>query len=115
MIDRYGLSPMRELWRLESQYEHWLKVELAALAAMEEVGEVPAGTYAAVKNHVHVDVKRSLEIESEIRHDLLAFIRSLEQQAGDVGRFIHRGLTSSDVKDTALSLQMRAGLSLILD
>ncbi|HHR85571.1 MAG TPA: adenylosuccinate lyase, partial [Candidatus Acetothermia bacterium] len=115
MIKRYCLSPMRELWTLESQYEHWLEVELAALAAMEELGEVPAGTYAAVKSNAHVDVKRSLEIESQIRHDLLAFIRSLEEQAGDAGRFIHRGLTSSDVKDTALSLQMRAGLSLILD
>ncbi|HDL84838.1 MAG TPA: adenylosuccinate lyase, partial [Candidatus Acetothermia bacterium] len=105
----------QELWTLESQYEHWLAVELAALSAMESLVEIPAGTYVAVKSVVHVDVERALEIEGEIRHDLLAFIRSLEEQAGDAGRFIHRGLTSSDVKDTALSLQMRAGLELILD
>ncbi len=115
MIDRYSLSPMKELWTLESQYEHWLEVELAALSAMEELGEVPHGTYANVHDKVHVDVDRIAAIEGEIHHDLLAFIRSLEQQAGNVGRFIHRGLTSSDVKDTALSLQMRAGLDLILD
>ncbi|MCD6135617.1 adenylosuccinate lyase [Candidatus Bipolaricaulota bacterium] len=115
MIDRYSLSPMRQLWTLEAQYEHWLQVELSALSAMEEQGEVPAGTYSAVREKVRVDVDRISTIEAEIRHDLLAFIRSLEEQAGDVGRFIHRGLTSSDVKDTALSLQMRAGLDLILN
>ena len=115
MIDRYSLSPMKELWTLESQYEHWLKVELAALSAMEEQDEVPEGTYAAVRDKVHVDLERIATIEAEMRHDLLAFIRSIEEQAGDVGRFVHRGLTSSDVKDTALSLQMRSGLDLILD
>ncbi|MEA3238570.1 MAG: adenylosuccinate lyase [Candidatus Bipolaricaulota bacterium] len=115
MIDRYSLPPMKEMWTLESQYERWLEVELAALSAMEELGEVPHGTYADVYDKVHVDVDRIAAIEAEIRHDLLAFIRSLEEQAGDVGRFIHRGLTSSDVKDTTLSLQMRAGLDLILD
>lgn len=114
MIDRYSLLPMRELWTLESQYEHWLAVELAALFAMEEQGEVPAGTYSAVQDKVHVDVDRISAIEGEIRHDLLAFIRSLEEQAGEAGRFIHRGLTSSDVKDTALSLQMRDGLDILL-
>ena len=115
MIDRYSLSPMKELWTLESQYEHWLKVELAALSAMEETDEVPTGTYDVVRDQVHVDVDRISTIEAEIRHDLLAFIRSIEEQVGDVGRFVHRGLTSSDVKDTALSLQMRSGLDLILD
>ena len=106
---------MKELWTLESQYEHWLKVELAAFSAMEEQDEVPEGTYAAVRDKVYVDLERIATIEAEIHHDLLAFVRSLEEQAGDVGRFIHRGLTSSDVKDTALSLQMRSGLDLILD
>jgi adenylosuccinate lyase len=115
MIDRYGLPAMQGLWTLESQYARWLEVELAALSAMESLGEVPAGTYEDVKSKVHVDVDRIAAIEGEIRHDLLAFIRSLEEQTGRSGRFIHRGLTSSDVKDTALSLQMRSGLDLILD
>lgn len=115
MIDRYGLSPMKEVWTLKSQYEHWLKVELAVLLAMEEAGDIPPGTHGAVSNRVHVDDNRIASIESEIHHDLLAFIRSLEEQAGDPGRFIHLGLTSSDVKDTALSLQMCKGLDLIID
>ena len=115
MIDRYSLLPMKELWTLESQYKRWLEVELAALSAMEEQEEIPPGTYDGVRDKAFVDAGRIATIEADIRHDLLAFIRSLEEQAGDAGRFIHRGLTSSDVKDTALSLQMRNGLDIILD
>ena len=114
MIERYALSPMKELWSLQAQYDRWLQVELAALAAVEKAGKVPAGTLASVKKAVHVDLPRIQEIENEIQHDLLAFIRSLEEQVGEAGRFIHHGLTSSDIKDTALSLQMQEGLELIL-
>ncbi len=115
MLERYSLSPMRELWSLETQYEHWLQVELATVSAQEEFGEVPAGTFEAVKQAIHIDVARIGYVENEIKHDLLAFIRCLEEQAGKAGRFIHRGLTSSDVKDTALSMQMRDALTLVLD
>lgn len=114
MIKRYSLSPMKELWSLQAQYDRWLQVELASLHAMEKLGEVPEGTFAVVKKTVRVDLPRIHETEEEIRHDLLAFIRTLEEQAGEAGRFIHQGLTSSDVKDTALSLQMRDGLDLIV-
>jgi adenylosuccinate lyase len=106
---------MKELWTLKSQYEYWLQVELAALLALEEIGDIPEGTYSEIASRVHVDDNRIASLEGEIHHDLLAFIRSLEEQAGKAGRFIHLGLTSSDVKDTALSLQMRRGLDLIID
>lgn len=114
MIERYALAPMQALWTLQAQYERWLEVELAALTALEEHGSVPAGTLKAVKKTARVDPERIQEIEQEIGHDLLAFIRSLEAQTGKAGRFIHHGLTSSDVKDTALSLQIRDALTLIL-
>lgn len=114
MIDRYSLEPMHSLWTLAGQYEQWLEVELAAMEAMEALDSIPAGTTATVRESVSVDVDRIAAIEAEIGHDLLAFIRSLEEQAGDAGRYIHRGLTSSDVKDTALSLQMCNGLDVIL-
>jgi len=114
VIDRYTLAPMKEHWTLQAQYERWLEVELAALTALEEHNRVPAGTSAAVKKAAHIDLGRIEAIEQEIGHDLLAFLRSLEEQVGEVGRFIHHGLTSSDVKDTALSLQMRDALALIL-
>ncbi len=115
MIERYALSPMRELWTREAQYARWLEVELAALAAMEETGDVPAGTSAAVKKSARIDLARIEAIEREIGHDLLAFLRSLEEESGDAGRFLHRGLTSSDVKDTAFSLQIRDALVLVLE
>jgi len=115
MIERYTLSPMKELWTSEAQYACWLKVELAALAAMEETGDVPAGTSAAVNKHARIDLARIEAIEREIGHDLLAFLRWLEEKAGDAGRFLHRGLTSSDVKDTALSLQVRDSLVIVLE
>ena len=114
MIERYALAPMQALWTLRAQYERWLEVELAALASLEKHNRVPAGTFAAVKKAARVDPGRAQKIEQEIGHDLLAFIRSLEEQTGEAGRFIHHGLTSSDVKDTALSLQMRDALTLVL-
>ncbi len=114
MIDRYALSPMRELWTLAAQYDRWLEVELAALDAMEALGEVPTGTSTDVRKRVRVDLPRIEAAEATSRHDLLAFLRTLEDQAGEPGRFLHQGLTSSDVKDTALSLQMRDGLDLLL-
>lgn len=114
MIDRYALSPMRELWTLAAQYDRWLEVELAALEAMESLREVPAGTSEAVAKRVRVDLPRIAAVEADVHHDLLAFLRVLEDQAGAPGRFVHQGLTSSDIKDTALSLQMRDGLDLLL-
>ena len=115
MIDRYAISPMKDLWTPQAQYERWLQVELAALKAMEEQGSIPSGTFNSVKERATVDIRRIQSLEDEIHHDLLAFIRSLEEQVGDPGRFIHYGLTSSDVKDTALSLQMRDALDIVID
>ncbi|MGY4706490.1 adenylosuccinate lyase [Candidatus Bipolaricaulota sp. J31] len=115
MIERYALSPMRELWGLQAQYERWLRVELAALAALEEMGLVPSGTTDEVRARARIDVPRILEIEREIGHDLLAFLWALEETVGPAGRWIHYGLTSSDVKDTALSLLLKEALGIVRD
>jgi len=115
MIERYALSPMKEHWTLEAQYVRWLKVELAALHASESAGSVPKGTYDRASAAVHVDVDAFLREEAKDGHDLLAFVRVLERQAGDAGRHLHRGLTSSDVKDTALSLGLRDALDMLID
>ncbi len=115
MIERYALPPMRDLWGLEAQYERWLRVELAALAALEELGIVPPGTAAEVRARARVDVARILEIEREIGHDLLAFLWALEETVGPAGRWLHYGLTSSDVKDTALSLLLKEALGIVRD
>ncbi len=115
MLERYALSPMRELWSLEAQYERWLRVELAALVALEGLGVVPEGTAAEVRARARIDVGRILGLERDIGHDLLAFLWALEEDVGPAGRWIHYGLTSSDVKDTALSLLLREALGIVLD
>ncbi len=115
MWERYALSPMRELWTLEAQYRRWLEVELAALAALEGLGRVPPGTAATVQEKARIDVARILEIEREVGHDLLAFLSAVEESVGEEGRWLHFGLTSSDVKDTALALTIRDALDLLLE
>ncbi len=114
MLERYALSPMKELWTLEAQYARWLEVELAALSALEELGIVPVGVATAVQSKAKIDLKRIQELEREIGHDLIAFLWALEEQVGEEGRWLHFGLTSSDVKDTALALILQEALALVL-
>lgn len=114
MLDRYALSPLKDLWTLEAQYARWLEVELAALAALEELGLVPAGVSAKAREKAEIDIKRVQELEREIGHDLLAFLWALEEKVGEDGKWLHFGLTSSDVKDTALALILRDSLAIVL-
>ncbi|MFN3346293.1 MAG: adenylosuccinate lyase, partial [Candidatus Bipolaricaulaceae bacterium] len=114
MLERYSLSPMKDLWTLEAQYAQWLRVELAALAALEELGVVPQGVSVEVQRKATIDVARIQELEREIGHDLVAFLWALEEQVGEPGRWLHFGLTSSDVKDTALALVLREALAILL-
>ncbi len=114
MIDRYALSPLKDIWSPQRTYEIWLKIEITVLQALEEVGQIPVGTAEKIRKTVTVDQRRIAEIERTIGHDLLAFIRSIEEQAGKEGRYIHHGLTSSDVKDTALSIQIRDSIAILL-
>jgi adenylosuccinate lyase len=115
MWERYALPRMRGLWTLDAQYERWLRVELVALEALEELGLVPAGVSARVKARARVDREAFLAREREIGHDLLAFLEVVEEQVGEEGRWLHYGLTSSDVKDTALALAIRDALELVLE
>ena len=114
MIERYALAPMKDLWTLPAQYQRWLEVELAALSALEELGEVPSGTTAAVRKKARIDVDKILAIEREVGHDLIAFLTAVEESVGPEGRYLHFGLTSSDIKDTALSLTIRDALEIVL-
>lgn len=114
-LDRYALAPMKDLWTLDAQYERWLKVELAALAALEQLGRVPAGVTARVRAEAAVDRERIRALEHEVGHDLVAFLWAVEETVGPDGRWLHFGLTSSDVKDTALALTLVEGLDLLLE
>jgi len=118
MIERYSLFPMRELWTEEAKYSRWLKVELTVVEAQVELGELPPEVAKTIRERAHIDgeaIRRAKEIEKEIKHDLLSFVRMLEEQVGPAGRFLHLGLTSSDVIDTAQALALRQGLEILID
>jgi len=108
MIARYTLPEMGALWTDQARFEHMLRVELAALRAVERHGLVPAGTTAAVEATATVDVERIAELEMTTDHDVIAFVSQVAETCGPEGRYLHFGLTSSDVVDTALALQSRA-------
>ncbi|NEP39459.1 MAG: adenylosuccinate lyase [Okeania sp. SIO2G4] len=114
MIERYTLPEMGELWTENAKLKTWLQVEIAVCEAQAELGYIPAEAVEEIKAKANFDPKRVLEIEAEVRHDVIAFLTNVNEYVGDVGRYIHLGLTSSDVLDTALALQMVASLDLLL-
>ena len=120
MIDRYSTPEMRSLWSEANTYRTWLEVELAATDAWEALGEVPAGTgsrlraAAAAAPLDEAFAARVAELEALTRHDIVAFTRALTERLGDDARFIHLGLTSTDVVDSAQNLRLRTAVDLIL-
>lgn len=115
MIERYSLSPMKQIWELKSQYQRWLEVELAVVKTFEEIGQAPEGTYEKIRQTARIDVEKIIEIEEVTRHDVIAFIKAITQDMGDEARYFHMGMTSSDVVDTAWSLGMKKAMELIID
>lgn len=113
MISRYTRPEMGRLWSDEARYARWLEVELAALDAWEALGAVPEGTAAACRKTARVDVDRIRELDAEVQHETAAFVSQVQETMGDEGRFIHYGLTSYDVVDTAQGIAMRDALTLI--
>src|SRR3954471_18464854 len=106
---------MDGVWAEESKLARWLDVELAALEAWAELGAVPADAVAEIRERAHPPTpQRVAELERETQHDLAAFVDAVAAEVGPAGRWIHHGLTSSDVVDTALSLQVRAAGELLL-
>lgn len=115
MIERYTLPEMGELWTDNYKLKTWLQVEIAVCEAQAELGYIPQDAVAEIKAKANFDLQRVLEIEAEVRHDVIAFLTNVNEYVGDAGRYIHLGLTSSDVLDTGLALQMVASLNLILE
>ncbi|MEM7714167.1 MAG: adenylosuccinate lyase [Cyanobacteria bacterium P01_A01_bin.68] len=114
MIERYTLPEMGNIWTDSYRFQTWLQVEIAVCEAQADLGYIPAEAVKEIKAKANFDVKRVLEIEAEVRHDVIAFLTNVNEYVGDAGRYIHLGMTSSDVLDTALSLQMLASLDLII-
>ena len=121
MIDRYTTPEMSALWSEANKYRTWLSVELAATEAWESLGEVPAGTAAGILETLRdapldeAFAQRVAEIEATTRHDIVAFTRALTERVGEDARYIHLGLTSTDVVDSAQNLVLREALEIILE
>ncbi len=105
---------MGNLWTEAYKFKTWLEVEIAVCEAQGELGYIPAEAVAEIKEKANFDPQRILEIEAEVRHDVIAFLTNVNEYVGDAGRYIHLGMTSSDVLDTALALQMVASLDVIM-
>jgi adenylosuccinate lyase len=115
LIERYTLPEMGELWTEAYKLKTWLQVEIAVCEAQAQLGAIPEAAVEEIKAKANFDPQRVLEIEAEVRHDMIAFLTNVNEYVGDVGRYIHLGLTSSDVLDTALALQLVGSLDIILE
>ncbi len=115
MIERYTLPEMGNLWTDEYKLKTWLQVEIAVCEAQAELGYIPAEAVKEIKAKANFDPDRVLEIEAEVRHDVIAFLTNVNEYVGEAGRYIHLGLTSSDMLDTALALQLVASLDILLE
>jgi adenylosuccinate lyase len=105
---------MGQLWDIKAKYQKWLDVEIAVCEAWAELGEIPMDAVDVIKKKATFDLKRIDEIESVVKHDVIAFLTSVAENVGPESRFIHKGLTSSDIVDTALSLLMKNASDIIL-
>lgn len=105
---------MGELWNDLHKYKTWLRVEIAVCEAQAELGNIPSEAVDEIKAKANFDPQRILEIEAEVRHDVIAFLTSVNEYVGEAGRYIHLGMTSSDMLDTALSLQLVDSLNVIM-
>lgn len=116
MIDRYSLPEMKAIWDLQSKFSYYLKVELAVCEAYSKFGRIPKDTLAKIKKNATFDLGRIAEIEAEVRHDVIAFLTNVNESLGEeLAQYVHIGLTSSDVIDTAFALQIKDSSAIIED
>lgn len=115
MIKRYTLEKMGNVWSDENRFRHWLKVEILACEALAKQGKIPAADLKNIKEKSNFDIARIDEIEKTVNHDVIAFVTSVQEHIGPSGRFVHMGLTSSDIVDTALSSLMKEAAGLLIE
>ena len=114
MIKRYSRKELTDIWSEENKYKIWLDVEIAAAEAMEKLGQIPKGVASVVRKKARINVSRIHKIESEVKHDVIAFLTSVTEKAGIKARYLHQGMTSSDVLDTSFNIQMAQSGKIIL-
>ena len=114
MIKRYSRKELTDIWSEENKYKIWLDVEIAAAQAMEKLGQIPKGVSSVVKKKARINVKRIHQIEAQVKHDVIAFLTSITEKAGIKARYLHQGMTSSDVLDTSFNIQLVQSGKIIL-
>ncbi|MDD3725695.1 MAG: adenylosuccinate lyase [Candidatus Ratteibacteria bacterium] len=114
MISRYTRKEMSEIWSDENKFKKWMDIEIAALEGWNKIGVIPDNVVNEIKNKARIDVQRIREIEKITNHDVIAFVEQVSSSVGESGRYIHYGLTSSDILDTSLALLLRESGNIIL-
>ena len=114
MIERYSRKELKSIWTDENKYKIWLEIELAAAEAMEKFNIIPKGVVKKVKSKARINVARILKIEESVKHDVIAFLTSITEKVGKEARFLHKGMTSSDVLDTCFNLQLKQSGEILL-
>lgn len=114
MIKRYTLPAMGAVWSEERKLNNWLQIEVAACEAWAQLGRIPSAAVETIKARAQFDVGRIAEIEAEVRHDVIAFLTNVGEYVGEDAKYIHLGMTSSDILDTGIAMQMRDAADLIL-
>ncbi len=114
MIERYSRKEIKKIWDDYNKYSLWLEIELAAAEAMEKLKIIPKGVVKKVKSKARIDVKRILQIEDKVKHDVIAFLTSIAEKAGKEARHLHKGMTSSDVLDTCFNIQLKQSGEILL-
>jgi len=113
LIERYTNPEMGKIWSEQAKYQTWLDVEIAACEANCKLGRIPISAMETIRSKASFTPERILEIEAEVRHDVIAFLTNVNEYVGDAGRYIHVGMTSSDVLDTGLALQLKSSVKLL--
>jgi adenylosuccinate lyase len=114
MIERYSREEIKNIWDDYNKYSIWLEIELAAAEAMEKLKIIPKGVVKKVKSKAKINVRRILQIEDKVKHDVIAFLTSITEKAGKEARYLHKGMTSSDVLDTCFNLQLKQSGEILL-
>jgi len=115
MIERYTLPEMGRIWSDENKFSKWLEFEILACEALAELDEIPADAVERIRKNARFDVKRILEIEDVVHHDVIAFLTNVAEHIGNDSRYVHLGLTSSDLLDTTLACQIKESGELLLE
>ncbi len=114
MIERYTRKEIKSIWEDKNKYSLWLEIELAAAEAMEKLKIIPKGVSKKVRSKAKINVNRILQIEEKVKHDVIAFLTSITEKAGKEARYLHKGMTSSDVLDTCFNLQLKQSGHILL-